>query len=238
MKKYTLYSLFIIGLVIVLFFTSCDTPAGNGTHNDNGETTLVCLGDSLTSGYGAVTPGVDDKTKSYPAYLQNKVKLPVVNAGVSGNTSAQGLARVEKDVLSKNPHIVIILLGANDFLNIFNPVPVLQTKSNLQNIINKIDNGSRKIYLAKFYSYASAMDLGVSFGMDEAEIQGVINDYDSMFEALGSLNNVTIIDDIWIGVWGLHMSDVVHPNAAGYEIMAENIFNVMRPYLEENGYIK
>jgi acyl-CoA thioesterase-1 len=68
----------------------------------------------VTAGTGITVTGIDNKSKAWPAVLQNKVNIPVINAGVSGDTTAQGLARVDRDVLSKNPKIVIIVLGGND----------------------------------------------------------------------------------------------------------------------------
>ena len=105
--------------------------------------TLVCLGDSLTAGYGATASFEEDKSKSYPAYLQKKANISVINAGVSGDTTAQALVRVDSDVLSEDPKIVIILLGANDFFD-FLHFPVSETKKNLQSIIKKVDNRKRK----------------------------------------------------------------------------------------------
>ena len=66
----------------------------------------------------------------------------------------------------------------------------------------------------------------------------MIKQYDIMFNTLASLSNVTLIEDIWQGVWGINMSDAIHPDAAGYEIMADNIFNVLKPYLETNNLLK
>ena len=186
--------------------------------------TLVCLGDSLTAGYGATTAFEEDKSKSYPAYLQKKANISVINAGVSGDTTAQALARVDSDVLSEDPKIVIILLGANDF---FQNIPILTTQNNLQDIINKVDNGNRKIYLAKFYTDAMAALISI------LDLSGTFTQYNDMFTTLeASSNNIEIIEDIWTGVWRVHMSDFIHPNAKGYEIMADNIYNVVQPYLQ------
>jgi acyl-CoA thioesterase-1 len=232
MKKSIFSTVVILGLAASLFFTGCD----NDTINDSQDTTLVCLGNSLTAGYGATTPRVDDKSKSYPAHLQNKVNIPVINAGVSGNTTSQGLSRVDTDVLSKNPRIVIIELGANDF---FQGISVTATRNNLQNIINKLYDGNRKIYLARFYTDAIARAMANSIGMTNYDIQTfLINQYNNMFIALASSNNVVLINDIWDGVWGIHMSDSVHPNAKGYEIMANNYFEILRPYLQDNDLLK
>jgi len=218
-----------IPLVISLMFMACGTGKNR--------LTLVCFGDSLTAGYGATTPGTDNKKKSYPAFLQKKIKIPVINAGVSGNTTAQGLSRVKDDVLSKNPQIVIIELGAND---LFQGIPLSTTQNNLQNIITMINNGSRKIYIAKFYTetIARTMFAALLKITDYNEQTVLLNQYDTMFNTLAISNNVVLIDDIWAGVWGIYMSDSMHPNAKGYEIMADKYFNVLKPYLEANDLLK
>jgi len=220
--------------VVCVFFVILAGCSNGSTNYPDG--TVVCLGDSLTEGYGAVTPGVVDKSKSYPVFLQNKVNIPVINAGVSGNTSAQGLARVNADVLSKNPKIIVIILGAND---LGHRIPAATTKDNLQNIIDKVDNGDRKIYLAKFYTEAVARALANTFGLTDYAFQtALISEYDDLFNTLASENNLTLIEDIWNGVWGVNMSDPVHPDAKGYEIMANNIFRVLQPYLLDNDLLK
>jgi acyl-CoA thioesterase-1 len=232
MKKSVFSMVVILGLAAGLFFIGCN----NDTTNNNQDATLVCLGNSLTAGYGATTPGKDDKSKSYPAYLQDKVNIPVVNAGVSGNTSSQGLFRVDTDVLSKNPRIVIIELGANDLLH---GISVTATGSNLQEIIDNLDDGNRKIYLARFYTDAIVRDMANSIRITDYDTQTfIIDQYNNMFNALESSNNVVLINDIWDGVWGIHMSDSVHPNAAGYKIMADNYFKALQPYLQDNDLLK
>jgi acyl-CoA thioesterase-1 len=232
MKRIMYYFDIIFIAIISICFAGCD----NGTANNDQGITLVCLGNSLTAGYGATTPGVDDKSKSYPAYLQSKINIPVVNAGVSGDTSSQGLARVDKDVLSKNPLIVIIELGANDLVH---GISITDTKDNLQKIIKMVNNGNRKIYLVKFYTETVARTMAEKFGISDNYLQTVlINQYDTMYDTLASSNNVVLIDDIWSGVWDTYMSDDVHPDAAGYEIMANNYFTVLQPYLEENNLIR
>jgi acyl-CoA thioesterase-1 len=204
--------------VFCVFIILAGCSNGSTNYRDG---TIVCLGDSLTEGYGAVTPGVIDKSKSYPAYLQDKVNIPVINAGVSGNTSAQGLARVDTEVLSKNPKIIVIILGANDLGR------GIDTKDNLEAIINKVNKENTKIYLAKFYTEAVARALANSFGFTDNAFQtALIHQYDNLFNTLAAENNITLIEDIWNGVWGINMSDAVHPNAKGYEMMANNIFKV------------
>jgi len=217
--KFLKFIAITIILVLGLAIIGCNDGSTNGK-----DITLVCLGDSLTAGYGATTAFEEDKSKSYPAYLQKKANISVINAGVSGDTTAQALVRVDSDVLSEDPKIVIILLGANDF---FQSIPISTTQNNLQNIINKIDNGNRKIYLAKFYTDAMAALISI------LGLSGTFTQYNDMFTTLKeSSSNIELIEDIWTGVWGVHMSDFIHPNAEGYEIMADNIYNEVQPYLQ------
>jgi len=198
--------------------------------------TIVCLGDSLTTGHGADIPGVDSFRKSYPALLQNKIKLRLVNAGADGNTASQGLARLENDVLSKNPHIVLIELGANDLLQ---RIPLAETENNLRNIINRLQNGTRKIFLVKFYTEAVARDMLESMDIPDYDAQSdLIKQYDEMYNSLARNYNIELIDDIWTGIWRKHMSDNIHPNAKGYELMADLLFTKLKPYLEANGFLK
>ena len=134
---------------------------------------------------------------------------------------------------------MVIELGANDF---FQEVDIDETQHNLQMIINYIDNGERKIYLAKFYTES----VGRAF-LDDQDITDpeeqteILEDYDAMFSTLEADNDIEIIEDIWDGVWDEpeHMfSDGIHPDASGYAIMADNYFAVMEPYLEAQGYVE
>lgn len=227
----------ILGLAASLFLIGCNNnPIDDWTLPDSQGTTLVCLGNSLTAGFGATTPGEDDESKSYPAYLRDKVTIPVINAGVTGNTTSQALSRLNTDVISKDPRIVIIELGANDLSNGIIPAA---TQNNLQTIIDKLDNGRRKIYLVKFYTDAIVRAMANDFGITDYNQQTLlITQYNNIFNTLSSSKNVVLIDDIWDGVWGIHMSDPIHPDAEGYAIMADNYFKILQPYLQENDLLK
>jgi acyl-CoA thioesterase-1 len=219
--KNTIKVLGLIVLVAVIGFSMAACASSNaatgGSTSD--QETIVCLGDSITSGTGATVVGKDDKSKSWPAFLQNKVNIPVINAGVPRNTSAQGLARVKKDVLSKNPRIVIIQFGGNDQFQRIHPATF---QNNLQKIIDMVNDGKRKIYLANPFPF-----------VDEWNAE-----YINMFITLASSNNIELIMNSWDGVHGIHMSDEIHPNAKGYELMAEHIFNALKPYLEANNLLR
>jgi lysophospholipase L1-like esterase len=239
-------------LIMGLAFIACDNQndGGNGELVPEPEPLLVCFGDSLTAGYGASVPDQDDAAKAYPAYLEKKLTIPVHNAGVSGDTSEDGLARIEKDILSKNPRIVIIEFGANDILQVlkegitnnFQVLTVIATtKSNLQSMIEMLDNGKRQIYIAKFYNADVVTAMTTMAGITDANASAMLSSqYNAMFASLleSRGDNVQLINDIWSGVWGdpRYMSGAVpidiHPNAAGYEIMADKYFDDMEPYLE------
>jgi acyl-CoA thioesterase I len=224
-------------IIIILALALVGCGSETSTSNTQKTGSLVCLGDSLTAGYGASRPSEVDKSNSYPAFLQKKVKLTVINAGISGDTAAGGLARVNKDVLNKNPKAVIILLGANDF---FKSRPASDTKRDLQAIINKVKHENRKIYLASFIgdaaweaSYLEALPIM------PPGIIALLADYKKIYAELRSENaDIGYISNIWKDIGKNQMSDPIHPNAEGYSIMADNIFSVIKPYFAENNLLK
>jgi len=216
-------------MILILILAGCDTQETG---------MMVCLGDSLTEGYGASKPYEVDKSNSYPAFLQKKVKLTVINAGISGDTAAGGLARVDKDVLTNDPQLVIILLGANDFLR---RRPASETKSDLQDIINKVKDEGRKIYMASFIGDDAweASYLETFPAMITSDIIALLEDYKKIYVELRSENtDIGHISNIWKGIGKSQMSDPIHPNAEGYSVMADNIFAEMKPYLTEKNLLK
>jgi len=201
-----------LAAALALAFFGCETDA-------NDTPVIVCFGDSLTEGYGAGTgtapPECIDKTKSYPAFLAKKVTAKVVNAGVSGDTPADGLARIDTDVLSYDPQVVVVGLAANDFLPLFytatgSALAVSETQRNLEAIIDKLYAGSsgakRKVYLAKFYTDDVFEDMktliplaatgiidnplaGLSDEQVKAKVaamEAIKPQYDAMYEALNT----------------------------------------------------
>ena len=217
----------LISLAFFLVLTGCDT----NTPQNGAETAgpIVCLGDSLTEGYGAGGRDIVDKSRSYPAFLDGRVAAPVVNAGISGDTAAGALTRLERDVLSKDPQMVIILLGANDF---FRLRPAAETKADLQTIINRTREVNRKIFLASFIGDASWEQAILSSMPGMILVTPLLSNYKRMFEELVLENSdIRFIPDIWTGVWEINMSDPIHPNANGYRIIAETVYNAIRLHL-------
>ena len=181
---------------------------------------LVVLGDSLSAGYGV------DPVESWPSVLQRFLQaegLPwtVVNAGVSGDTSAGGLRRL--DWLLRRPvDALVIELGANDGLR---GLPLEATRTNLQSVIERTRARwpSARIVLA-------GMRLPENLGPDYT------GRFVGLFPDLASRNGVGLIPFLLEGVAGLpelNQADQIHPNAGGHRRVATNVWEVMEPLLRE-----
>lgn len=177
---------------------------------------LVAFGDSLTAGFGA-EPG-----KSYPDYLQKEIDarhLPwrVVNEGVSGDTTTDGLMRVP-EVLNDKPKIVILELGANDGLR---GLPVETTKSNLDQIVEQLQKSGARVVLA-------GMTLPPNYGPD------YITAFEHVYRDLTERYKLTLIPFLLQDVGGhptLMQQDGLHPTAKGNQIVAANVMRVIQPLL-------
>lgn len=181
----------------------------SSNHRLNGPTAgtnIIAFGDSLTAGVGA-TPGND-----YVSALSRKFNLNVVNAGVSGDTTAEALRRLDRDVLSQDPNIVMILLGGNDALrNVSHEV----TFQNLGTIIDRIQAQGAAVLL-----------LGIRGGL--------VDTYRQSFDDLAKRKQVDYLPDIMNGILGNSqlLSDQVHPNDQGYALIAERITPKLQKLIE------
>lgn len=166
---------------------------------------IVCFGDSLTRGYGA-TQG-----KDYPARLEEMTGIEVINSGVSGNTTADGLARLEADVLAFEPDVVLITLGGNDLKN---RVGVDTARANLVKGIQRIQAAGAMVVLG---------------GID-IPLYG--KGYAKMYDAVARQTGSVLIPNILEGIFGSPdlMSDSIHPNDKGYETMAGYFYNTLTPF--------
>lgn len=167
---------------------------------------IVCFGDSLTRGGGAT------REKDYPARLEEMTGIEVINSGVSGNTTADGLARLEDDVLAFEPDVVLITLGGNDLKN---RVSVDTARANLLGIIQRIQATGAMVILG-------GIDIPL-YGKGYAEM------YESVARQTGSV----LISNILEGIFSRPdlMSDSIHPNDEGYEIMAGFFYKALSPFL-------
>lgn len=176
------------------------------TNADAGGETIVCFGDSLTYGTGA-PPGQD-----YPSLLSRRIGRTVVNAGVPGDTTAEALARLEDDVLSRSPRMVLITLGGNDLKN---RVARETAFANLREIVLRIQAAGAMVVIG-------GLDIPLyGRGFDQA--------YRELARETGSV----LVPDVFDGIMGNRslMSDPIHPNADGYAVMAEHFHKAIEPYL-------
>ncbi|HJP62211.1 MAG TPA: arylesterase [Mucilaginibacter sp.] len=212
--------------MIASFLTACgnnktpanDTPQTPAQTNAaaSSKKTILFFGDSLTAGYG-----LDDPQQAFPGVIQHRIdslKLPynVINAGVSGETTAGGLARIDW-ILKQKVETFILELGANDGLR---GVPVSETKKNLHAIISKVKAKypNAKIILA-------GMMVPPSMGADYA------NSFKAVFPAIAEQDKVTLIPfllDHVAGIAKLNQGDGIHPTAEGAKIVADNVWGVLK----------
>ena len=167
---------------------------------------IICFGDSLTFGTGAA------KGMDYPAQLAKLISRPILNKGVPGDTTARALARLEQDVLSQSPRMVLVTLGGNDLKN---GVPRDAAFQNLKQIIEAIQARGALVIIG-------GIDLpiwGRGFG------EG--------YEKLCKETEAVLIPNIFDGIMGNPrlMNDSIHPNEAGYSKMAQHFYEALKPYL-------
>jgi len=182
--------------------------------------TILFFGDSLTAGYGLEDPSV----QAFPALIQKKIDdagLPwsAVNAGLSGETSAGGLRRVDW-ILRQHVKVFVLELGGNDGLR---GLPPETTRANLQTIIDRVRTKypAAKIVLA---GIAAPPNMGADFTRAFAAI----------FPELAEKNDVSLIPFLLEGVGGrpeLNQPDGIHPNVQGHAIVAETVWKVLKPLL-------
>lgn len=177
---------------------------------------IVAFGDSLTAGLGVATED------TYPARLQRRLdeqglRYRVINAGVSGDTTAGGVRRVEW-VLKSHPDMVILELGGNDGLRGLN---VQETKANLERIIQRCREASVMVVLA-------GMKLPPNYGADYTKA------FEAIYPALAKRYRVPLIPFFLDGVAGsasLNQADGIHPTSEGYRIISEKVLEQITPLL-------
>lgn len=192
-----------------------DTSAKANSNKSSQTKTIVFFGNSLTAGYGV------EPDQAFPALIQKKIdslQLPykVVNAGVSGETSSGGNGRIDW-ILRTPPDVFVLELGANDGLR---GIPMDETRKNLQDIINKVKKSNPNVTIV-IAGMMLPPNMGPKYTAEFREI----------FPALAKENNAVLIPFLLQGVGGearLNQQDGIHPTPEGHEIVAENVWQVLK----------
>lgn len=180
--------------------------------------TIVFFGDSLTAGYGV------DPDEAFPALVQKKItdaKLPwrVVNAGLSGETTAGGLRRLDW-VLRQPVGIFVLELGGNDGLR---GIPPAASRANLQAMIDRIRARHPAVTIV-----LAGMQLPPNLGPEHTR------EFAAMYPELATANRLPLIPFLLDGVGGvpsLNLPDGIHPTAEGHQIVARTVWTVIEPLL-------
>jgi len=192
----------IAAVAVYLFFFNT-APV---TNYPSAGTDIVAFGDSLVAGTGS-SDGHD-----FVSLLSGAIGQPVINLGVPGDTTADGLARMS-ELNAYKPKVVLLLLGGNDYLK---RIPQEQTFANLAAIIKDIQSRGAIVLL-----------LGVRGGLFG-------DHFSSGFEDLRDTYHTAYVSNVLDGLLGdkKYMSDQVHPNDAGYRLIAERIAPVLKELLQ------
>lgn len=224
-------SLIFVSPLLFFLLAGCKNPEKKETpteeevviqteEDQNEKGVILFFGDSLTAGYGL------DQEEAFPALIQQKIdslglNYSVVNAGLSGETTASGKNRLDW-VLNQNVKVFILELGANDGLR---GIPIEETRGNLKEMIETVrkKNPEASIILA-------GMQIPPNMGKDYT------SRFKNIFPELAEENNVELIPFLLKDVAGipdLNQQDGIHPTAEGQKILAENVWEVLKSEITE-----
>lgn len=197
---------------------AASAPRPAASPDDSDRPKIIALGDSLTAGYGLL------EMQAYPALLQQKLDAEgyaweVVNAGVSGDTSAAGLQRLDWTLQHQNVRVLIVELGANDGLR---GLPVDQLKKNLAAIIEAAQARGIAVLLA-------GMEAPPNYGPEYA------SSFRQVYRDLTRQYKVTLVPfmlDKVAGISTLNQADGIHPNIEGTHIVADMLWHALRPMVD------
>ncbi len=198
--------------------SDADTPASETTAAPDGRPVIVAFGDSLTAGYGA------DPGDSYPDYLQkdlnaNGYRYQVINQGISGNTTKDGVDRLQ-DALHLKPVLVIVAFGGNDGLR---GLPIASTRENLDRIVSTLLDSGAKVVLG-------GITLPPNYGPD------YIRQFNQTYALLAARYHVPmlpfLLKDVY-GVPGGMQADGIHATDQGNAQVAKNLLPLIVPLLKK-----
>lgn len=203
-------------LFVILWLVAAVAGHPSEAVADDDRPRIVAFGDSLTAGLGVASE------EAYPARLQRRLdeqglRFRVINAGVSGDTTAGGVRRVDW-VLKSRPNLIILELGANDGLRGLN---LQETKANLERIVQRCQEASVTVVLA-------GMKLPPNYGSDYTK------GFEAIYPALAKQYRLTLIPFFLDGVAGsaaLNQADGIHPTGEGYRVIADKVLDTVKPLL-------
>ena len=198
----TIILLITYNLLLMTFLAGC---AKREIKNlDSGGKNIICFGDSITFGYG-VAQGED-----YPAVLSKMVQMPVINAGMDGDTSSEALKRIKSDVLDKDPFLVIVEFAGNDFLE---KIPLETTVNNIKEMVKLIQDRGALVAV-----------VDISAGL-------FLRDYRLAFNRLAKEEGAIFVPSVLSGIITnpSMKSDFIHPNSEGYKIIAQRVYRTIMP---------
>ena len=204
-------------LILIVFLITLQILNANNTNSKSTTQSILFLGDSLTEGLGV------NKEDAFPNLVKELFKkeqnknITIINGGVSGSTSSDGLARL-KWYLKTKPSIVFLALGANDGLRGLN---LTQSQINLEEIIEYAQNAKAKVLL-------TGMLIPPNYGPDYAK------EFKQMYQNLKNKYNLKImpflLEDV-AGVKELNQRDGIHPNEQGHKQVAQNVYEFLKEEL-------
>jgi len=203
-NKKVISSIVVVLILGVLYwFVSSEQQITNYPSSGTG---IIAFGDSLVAGVGA-TEG-----SSFVDILEQEIGQPILNLGVPGDTTIDGLARIES-VTRRNPEVVMLLLGGNDALR---RISKEETRANLYSLISEIQESGAVVVL-----------LGVRGGL-------LGDGYKDMYEDLSRELGTAYVSDVLKGLFGKveFMSDSVHPNNKGYAYIAQRVLPVLESVIK------
>jgi acyl-CoA thioesterase-1 len=198
--------------------SAAPSSASDATTVLDGRPVIIAFGDSLTAGYGA------DPGDSYPDYLQKDLDAQgyhyqVVNQGISGNTSKDGVDRLE-DALRLKPVLVIVAFGGNDGLR---GLPIASTRANLDRIVSTLLNSGAKVVLG-------GITLPPNYGPD------YIRQFNQTYALLAAKYHVPMLPFLLENVYGVEggmQADGIHATDQGNEQVAKNLLPLIAPLLKK-----
>lgn len=198
----------------MLFMVTLHIANANSTTKTS---TILFLGDSLTEGFGI------NQEDAFPSLVETLIEselnttVTIINGGVSGSTTSDGLARL-KWYLKKKPSLMFLALGANDGLR---GLDLKESQKNLEEIIRYAQEDNVTVLLA-------GMLMPPNYGVEYTE------DFKKMYEEIAvkyELNSMSFLLEGVAGEKALNQRDGIHPNEEGHKIMAKNVFAFIKEYL-------